>query len=375
MTSVLHVLTRTNVGGPSAIISALLDEAVRTGTHVEVARGATTDEEGDFFAGDPRADRFHDVAGLGRRVRPFDDLTALIALVRLMRRLRPDVVHTHMAKAGALGRLAALIAGVPVRVHTYHGHLLTGYFSPNVSRVVSMVERVLARFATHSVVVGSTVRDDLIRARILSASRSSVIPPCVPAPTALDRASARAELGLSGEGPVIGFVGRLSGIKRPDRFIDLARLAEHRLPEARFVLAGDGPLSASLRAAAADRDNVVFLGWRPDVGNVLAACDIVVLCSDNEGSPVTLIEAAYLGIPTVAARVGSVDEIVEHGVGGVLVQADDVDAYLAAIEAVLSGSITLDTRLASRRAAERFTPSNAADAHERLYRDLLYSRT
>lgn len=372
---VLHVLTRTNVGGPSAIVGALLDEAARTGIRVEVARGVTSDEEGDYFADDPRAAGFHQVVGLGRRVRPFDDLVAMFALVRLIRRLRPDVVHTHMAKAGALGRIAALMAGVPVRVHTYHGHLLTGYFSPIVTRLVSIVERLLARLATHSVVVGSTVRDDLVRAGILRSSRSTVIPPCVPAPAAVDRASARRALGLPVDGSVVGFVGRLTHVKRPDRFLELARRAAARLPDTRFVLAGDGPLAASLRATAVDLPNVVFLGWRPDVGNVLTACNAVVLCSDNEGMPVALIEAAYLGIPVIAANVGSVQEVVDDGIGGVLVRADDIDAYLTVLTGVLDGSIGLDTRLATERAVHRFAPSIMADAHLRLYRDLLYSRT
>jgi glycosyltransferase involved in cell wall biosynthesis len=173
---------------------------------------------------------------------------------------------------------------------------------------------------------------------------------------------------------VVGFVGRLTTIKRPDRFIEIARLAQRRLPGTHFVLAGDGPLASSLRSASADLTNVTFLGWRADVGNVLAACDVVVLCSDNEGMPVVLIEAGYLGTAAVAARVGSVHEVLEDGVGGILVPADDLDAYLRAIEGVLTGTIALDPRRAAESATQRFSPSFAADAHERLYRELLYSR-
>ena len=339
-----------NVGGPAELIAALLqhlpDQSLLTG---EVEAG-----EADHLALRSPGTPFTRVPGLGRSPRPGDDLRALAFLVGEFRRSRPDVVHTHTAKAGALGRVAAALAGVPHVVHTYHGHLLSGYFSPATTRAVTLTERVLARRTSRIITVGSQVRDDLLAAGIGRTGQYAVIAPGVALPPAPSRDAAREILGLPG-GPVVASVGRLIGIKRPDRLLEVARL----LPDVTFVVAGEGPLLEQTRRAAPG--NVRFLGWRADVETVWAAADVALLTSDNEGMPVSLIEAALCGTPAVATDVGSVREVV--GPSGEVTAPDPV-ALASAVRRVL----TLDLRPATRaRAENRFGVEQMIEAHRDLY--------
>lgn len=346
MPSVVHVIARMNVGGPAALLVDLLDglpeQTLLTG---EVEPG-----EADHLQLRAPGTAFLRVPGLGRSPRPGDDLRALRFLVQELRRRRPEVVHTHTAKAGALGRAAAVAARVPSIVHTFHGHLLEGYFSPPVTRAVVQTERLLARRTDRIVAVGCRVRDDLLAAGIGRSTQYDVIPPGVRV-RAADRAQARAALGV--HGPVVSTVGRLIEVKRPDRLLAVARL----LPDVTFLVAGEGPLLEQTRAQAPP--NVRFLGWRSDVEQVHAASDVALLTSDNEGMPVTLIEAALCGTPAVATDVGSVREVVTGEV-----TAKDPAALAAALRRVLAQDLG---QAARREAEERFGVTAMLDAHRRLY--------
>lgn len=354
MTTVVHVIARMNVGGPAAILVELLehlpDQSLLTG---EVERG-----EADHLTLRSPGTPATRVPGLGRSPRAGDDVRALTFLTRELRRRRPDVVHTHTAKAGALGRVAARAAGVPAVVHTFHGHLLHGYFSPSVTRAVVATERLLARASDRLVAVGEQVRDDLLDARIGRAEQYVVIAPGIGVRTPPTRAQARALLGV--DGPVVASVGRLIAIKRPDRLLAVARL----LPDVTFLVAGEGPLLAPTRAAAPP--NVRFLGWRGDVEVVHAAADAALLTSDNEGMPVSLIEAALCGTPAVSTDAGSAREVVTGEVVG-----PDPSQLAAAVRRVLAQ----DLGPQARRAAEhRFGVQGMLEAHRRLYAGLGASR-
>jgi glycosyltransferase involved in cell wall biosynthesis len=307
------------------------------------------------------------IAGLGRAVRPTDDVRALGGLIGQLRRLRPDIVQTHTAKAGALGRTAAVAARVPARVHTFHGHLLHGYFSPRMTRGIVGAERALAVVTDRIVAVGEGVRDELVGARIGRSDQYVVIRPGVTLPNPPPgRGVARQALGLPSDGAVVAYVARLTAIKRPDRMIDVARA----LPEVIFVVAGDGPLYAELRATAPP--NVRFLGLRADIENVYSAADVVLLTSDNEGMPVTLIEAALCGVPAVATTVGSTGEVVLDGRTGWTV-APDAPALVDAVTKLLANEDqALEMGAAARRwADEAFGVRAMADAHMNLYESLM----
>ena len=361
---VVHIIGRMNVGGPAAIVAELVGHLKAVDIHLLV--GDVDATEADFLelrAPDLPATR---IPGLGRAVRPTDDAKALAGLVGELRRLRPDVVQTHTAKAGVLGRTAAMAARVPVRVHTFHGHLLHGYFSPAATRGVVAAERLLARVTDRIVAVGAGVRDELLGARIGRAGQYVVIAPGIALPQAPpSQMEARRVLGLASEGPVVAYVARLTTIKRPDRMLEVARA----LPEATFVVAGDGPLHDDIRGAAPD--NVCFVGWRADVHNVYAAADVVLLTSDNEGMPVTLIEAAMCGVSAVATAVGSTSEVVVDGVTGRVVAAE-TGALVEAVRALLHDPArrAAQGEAARRRAEEMFSVGEMVRAYESLYRSL-----
>lgn len=363
---VVHVVTRTNIGGVSSYIDNL---ATGLGEHVDVTlvRGVPSADEEDYFAGRVTAMPIVDMSSLRRHSLPWHDVISLVRLIALFRRLRPDVVHTHMAKAGALGRIAAFIARVPVRIHTFHGHLLQGYFSGAKTRIIVGVERTLRRITTHSVVIGERVRADLVDIGITTVAASTMIPPAVPAPKVAPRATARQRLGLPPDATIAGFVGRLAPIKRPDRFVALAR----QLPDVHFAFVGEGELSDEVRSAARGLSNVSFLGWINDVAEVYSAIDIAVLTSDNEGMPVSLIEAAAAGLPIVATNVGAVPEVVHDKINGILA---DNDTHLTAAVRLLADRPDLRGEYGaagSAMAATEFTVAGLVGAHVALYSRLV----
>ena len=366
MIRVVHVLTRTNIGGPSVMLVDLLDGLSTKQFEQAVVRGASVPEEGDYLEGRTVNAEVVTIGGLRRSVGVISELRSLFVLVRTLRRIKPDVVHTHMAKAGVIGRLAATLAGVPVRIHTFHGHLLHGYFSPAVTRLVIVVERVLRRLTTHTLVVGAATRRDLIEARIVKSATSTTILPPVRSLPRINPSDARRRLGLPADGVIVGFVGRLTSIKRPDRFLALAV----GIPEATFVIFGDGPLRETVLKDAADLPNVRVLTWNSDVALVFGALDIGVLTSDNEGIPLSLIEAATLGVPVVATDVGGVREIVDDGTTGYVVANDE---ELAATTRRLVGDPQLRRSLGERAAilvAERCSMDMYLDVHAKLYERL-----
>lgn len=315
---VMRVIARMNVGGPALQVSTLMRGLDSELFDHRLYAGFVGPDEADYV--DQRAPdvQVHRVPALGRAVRPADDLRALSELTAAMRRFRPHLVHTHTAKAGALGRAAAVLARVPVRVHTYHGHLLRGYFSPAKTRLVVQAERGLAAVTDRLVAVGCSVRDDLLAAGIGRPGQYAVVPPGTAPAAAPGRSEARKRLGLPQDGPVVAWVGRVTRIKRPDRFLAVAREVRRAVPTARFLVCGNGDLHGDLAAAADLRDSLHLLGWRADVESVYAAADVVLLTSDNEGMPVSLIEAGLAGVPAVATNVGSVAEVVRDGQTGLL---------------------------------------------------------
>ena len=366
---VLRIIGRMNVGGPALQVVALTEglNPQRFASHLLV--GSVESGEADYL--DLRASHLSpcQIPGLGRSPNPLGDVRAFAAITKEIRRVRPHIVHTHTAKAGVLGRMAARITRVPATVHTYHGHLLQGYFSRAMTRAVVVVEKAFARNTTRLVAVGEQVRDDLLAAGIGSRSQYVVMPPGVTLPTPPQRLAARSLLGLGRDVPVVAFVARLTTIKRPDRFIKVCEQVAQRLPETVFIVAGEGNLLDEVRHQAQPLGRQVrFLGWRSDVENVYAAADVVMLTSDNEGMPVSLIEAAYVGTPVVATRVGSTSEVVVDGVTG-FVTSTSIEELTNMTVRLLEDHET--RRQMGRRAAERaqqeFSTQRLVDDTERLY--------
>jgi glycosyltransferase involved in cell wall biosynthesis len=309
-------------------------------------------------------------------VRPADDARAVASLVAEMRAFRPHIVHTHTAKAGLLGRTAAMLARVPARVHTYHGHLPYGSSSPAKTRLVVTTERMSARVCDRLVAVGTRVRDDLVAAGVGRLDQYVVVPPGAALGPLPDRAFARARLGVSGDGPVVAYVGRLTRIKRPDRLAGVARELRRRVPGVRFVVCGGGDATAEVEAAAeASGGSIRLLGWRPDVETVYAAADLVLLTSDDEGMPVSLIEAGLAGLPVVATRVGSVAEVVRDGVTGLLAACDEAELAAQAARLLLDDPMRREMgRRAYAWATQRFGPERLVSDVAGIYASIAGER-
>lgn len=317
----MHVIARMNVGGPAVEITQLmrgLDPEVIT---QRLVTGYCRDDEADYLetqALDISAAR---IDGLGRSIRPTDDVKALAKLTRMIRISRPDIVHTHTAKAGVLGRIAAKVAGTGAKiVHTHHGHLLQGYFGPIKTRAVIQLERQLAGISDGLVAVADSIRDDLLLVGAGTPEKFSVIRSGVelgPLPT---RETARRQLGVPEGQVVVTMLGRLTKIKRPDRFADVVEILTQRGFRAHFLVVGSGDLRSELEDTIQLRSLPVrVVGWRHDVEMVLAATDIMVLTSDNEGVPLSLMQAGLCSIPVVATDVGGVSELILHDYTGLLV--------------------------------------------------------
>jgi len=361
---VLRIIARMNVGGPAMQVAGLMRGLDPAEFECRVLTGSVGPDEADFVALRAPDLDLVPVDGLGRAPAPWDDVRALAAVIGEIRRFDPHIVHTHTAKAGIVGRVAARVARVPATVHTFHGHLLTGYFSPTRTRAVVAVERALARRTTRLVAVGSQVRDELLAARIGRSHQYVVVPPGIELARLPERQQARAALGLPPDGLTVAFVARLTPVKRPERFLDTAATLAARLPNLTFVVAGGGDRLAELEIMARDRGLPMrFLGWRRDIETVYAASDLVLLTSDNEGMPVSLIEAGLAGLPAVATDVGSVREVVLDGVTGSVV-APRSDALADAAERILA-----DEQLRERMGAAALAHATAEFGVQRLIDD------
>ncbi len=372
---VLRIIARMNVGGPAWQVSALTRGLPRHGIESTLVSGEVEAGEADYLELRDSNLPVVRLVGLGRSVRLLGDLTAFVSLIRLMRAERPDIVHTHTAKAGFVGRLAAIVAGVPVIVHTYHGHLLHSYFRPAVARSIRFVEAVLARRTTALVAVGSRVRDELLEAGIGDPDRFLVFAPGVVEPPVKDQVTERRTLGLSTDDRVVLFVGRLTRVKRVDRLLDAMVEVQEAVPSALLVVAGDGELSDELRRMAALAGiRVMFLGWCSDVASLYAAADLAVLSSDNEGMPVSLLEAAMSGVPAVTTDVGSASEVVIDGVTGVVVKRT-TSSLAAGLVSLLNDdpAIRRMGKAAQNRATEEFGVERLVRDHADLYRRLVGS--
>lgn len=381
---IVRLIARLNIGGPARHVT-ILDRGLRARGHdtllvfgpVGAGEGSLEDLTASL--------RSRKVAELGRRIRPLDDVVAFARIVALLFRERPDVVHTHTAKAGTLGRLAAAVfnATRPKRrralvVHTFHGHVLEGYFGPVGDRLVRLTERGLGRLADRIVALSPAQRADLCeRFRICPTEKVDVVGLGLELDDLLTlqpgAPSLRDVLAIPGDAVVIGYVGRLVPIKDLPKLIDALCHVVRECPAAVLLLAGDGPERPALEAQVAARglaDHVRFAGWQRDLAALYATCSVVALVSRNEGTPVALIEAMAAGLPVVSTAVGGVPDVVAHARTGLLVDAsasaDEVGRVIGQLvtDPMLRRQLGHAARLEVR---DRFSSGRLIDDIERLY--------
>ena len=362
---VLRIIARMNVGGPAVQVSGLMRGFETATFEQELITGFCADDEADYLekvATDVQAIR---IDGLGRSIKPRADLTALFAIIKEIRHFKPDVIHTHTAKAGVVGRIASILTGHrSVRVHTFHGHLLNGYFGPGKTKLVVLVEKFLALFTDQLLAVGKQVQDDLIAAGIGNSNKFAVMPPGLQLAKVPSKHDARIELGLDQNEIYCAFIGRITQIKRSDRFLDVVAKVKADGIKVKFIVAGAGEqLQYCQERVSNEALPATFLGWREDIEVVLAAADFVILTSDNEGTPLSLIQAGMVGIPVVATNVGSTNEIVVNGETGLLTDLS-VDQLSSAVTKLAENS---DLRAQMGAAGQEYTL--ARYGVERLVKD------
>jgi glycosyltransferase involved in cell wall biosynthesis len=387
---IARIVTRLNVGGPSIQAITLSERLTDRGFETRLMHGQLGPGEGDmrYLLTDGRVE-VQQLPALRRPVSPLHDATAFAAIYRSLCRFRPVLVHTHMAKAGTLGRLAAALynrtAGRerPAQiVHTYHGHVLEGYFSSRTADLFVRTERALAHVTDAIVAIAPRIQRELVEQyRIGRAEQYRVIPLGfdLAAFAAIDdraRTEARAALQLPAGIPVVTTVGRLTAIKQHRLFLETAAAVAAHRPDAVFLIAGDGELRTELERQAADlglASRVQFLGWRRDLATIYGATDVFLLTSRNEGTPVALIESLASGVPGVSTDVGGVPDVIEHANIGLLAPFGDARALADHINALIDDPSRGRAMGGCGRAhvLARYTLTRLVDDIDRLYRALL----
>jgi glycosyltransferase involved in cell wall biosynthesis len=374
---VMRIIARMNVGGPAVQVSGLMRGFDSHVFDHRLYTGYCAVDEADYLdtvATDVKATR---IEGFGRRVSLGGDVKAFVSLIKEIRSFKPHIIHTHTAKAGFLGRIASIVSMQPsIRVHTFHGHLLNGYFGSFKRALVVIAEKSLAIFTHQLLAVGEKVRQDLLAAGIGNSNKFGLMPPGLEIGRLPNKLISQEFYGLTSSAVQCAYIGRVTQIKRPDRFLDVISQIKKRGVSIEFFMAGDGELLENCRKRIGTEDlPVKILGWQSDIEKVLAAADVVVLTSDNEGTPLSLIQAGMAGLPVVTTRVGSVPEVVLDGVTGIITSLEVQE--IADALATLAESSELRARLGA--AAQEFTLANfgvkrLVHDHEELYKRLLASR-
>jgi glycosyltransferase involved in cell wall biosynthesis len=385
---ILRLIARLNMGGPALHVAYLTRGLDERGYATTLGAGTLARGEGSMaFVAEELGVEVHTVAQLHRDVSPVLDPVSVARVARLIRDVRPHILHTHTAKAGAIGRTAAMIAGEarpPIVVHTFHGHVLRGYFDPVRTAVYREVERSLARVTTRLVAVSPEVRDELVSLDVAPAEKFSVIRLGID----LDRRIVEAEsgglelrraFGVPADAFVVGWIGRMTAIKHlPDVLAAFARLRANGI-DARLVLVGDGPDREDVEQRAHELELArftLYLGYQRDVAPYYGLFDALLLPSGNEGTPVVAIESLAAGTPVVATRVGGVPDVVADGVDGLLANVGDVEALAAALER-LARDPTLREQMGAagrERTLPRYRVDRLVDDVDELYRELLAER-
>lgn len=375
----LRIITRMNIGGPSRQVAVLADlEGFDTLT---VIGNCSPEEAEDKQCVQALENRMVRIQYLRRNLHPVQDFLAFLELIRVIRRFRPQIVHTHTAKAGMLGRLAAWITGVPILVHTYHGHVLEGYFRPQVTAFFRKLERWLGKHSDALITLSRQQFESITHQHHIGDShKNRIIPLGLPLTEFLEAngkpdSDWYARRGVNPSTLFIVWAGRITGIKNPMLIPEIARmLQKHQdLPDWQILVAGDGEMREELQQAillSGMENRVSLLGWEQDILSLCRATDIALLTSFQEGTPVSLIEAMASGAPIVATRVGGVEDIT--GSAGLLSESGDA-RMLADHLTVLLRDSSLRSSLgeSGRKQAQQFTASRLKDDLRRMYRELI----
>ena len=378
---ILRIIARLNIGGP-ALHVIILNSELDPDTYIsQLVTGRESPAEGNMLElAEEKNVRPIVIDALGREIFFRDDLKALVNLIRMIRREQPDIVHTHTAKAGFVGRLAAKLTGVPVIIHTFHGHVFHSYFGYLRTKFFLWLERLLAKFTDVIITVGEQQRREIIGYKIAEPEK------VISVPLGLDlkpfvRAGANpelllGELGLESGTQLVGIVARLVPIKNHLCFLRAAQIVAEKTDNVRFLIIGDGELRNHLEKKTRKlglESRVIFMGFQHNLTKIYSGLDVVTLSSFNEGLPVALIEAMAAGKPVVSTDVGGVRDLILDGDNGLLVPSNDHRALAKAILYLLAkpSRRTMMGEAGRRKAYPLFDKNRLLEDIDHLYRGLL----
>ena len=375
---ILHIITRLDMGGSAEAVLQLASAQKLGGHDVAVAYGLTTDHQDPSFFDRTGIPGYY-IPGLVRELSYFGDFAAFIKLWSLIRHVRPTVLHTHSSKAGFLGRLAGRLAGCGAVVHSPHGHVFYGYFSPERADLFVKLERFAARFCDRLLPLTDTEADDYVRLKVAAAEKMVTVPMGIYLGRyknpSKDRAEVRQTLRIPEDAPVVGWIGRLDPIKDCNTFISSYPLVESEAPGVKYLIVGNGEERSALlqRAEKIGVHKIIMTGRRTDIPDLLNAMDVLCLTSLNEGLGRVIVEAMSAGVPVVATTVGGVPEIV--GGAGILVPPREPEATAAALVNILRhGKFRDELMEKGRKRAERYSIEATVKTLEALYKEILSSK-
>lgn len=361
---IVHVISRYNVGGTAKWLRVLVDGLIEQGHDVSLIIGDTSgNEKEDLNLPNCQIIR---IPGLGKSA-PFIETTlAFFKLKSVISELHPEIINSHTSKTGVLVRILRFFHTTHNAryVHTYHGHLLYGYFNPITVRTIILIEKMLSGKSFALISAGQKVKDDLIAAGIGTHTKFEVMPFGMSEMQFLSRSKCRENFGLNQDQIVIGWLGRLAPIKRPDVLLEIAR----HFPNIQFLLGGDGEL---MDEVLQNRTlNVQVLGWTSPE-DFWPACDLAILTSDNEAMPISLLEAGLYGLPVVASRVGSIEDLITNTESGLL--CETVPEFVASIK-LLVDDPDLRMKIAkkfNRDIKDNYGTANFVNRHITFYKSLM----
>jgi glycosyltransferase involved in cell wall biosynthesis len=372
------MITRLNVSGPTMHVTLLAQKLGAPDFESTLVCGTLEPGEGDmaYFA------EAHHVtptviSELGRAIHPIRDIKTFWKVYKLIQEVKPDVVHTHTAKAGFIGRMAAQMAGTPVIIHTFHGHIFEGFYSWPVNQLFILLERLAGRSSDTIITLTDGLRRELAEDyHVARKGRMTVLPLGMDldvfAQTPRKSGAFRTAWNIPADVPLIGIVGRLSSVKNHALFLQAAAQVKSSLPSARFVIVGDGETRPALETqveALGLKESVIFTGWQRDLAPLYGDLDALVISSLNEGTPVSVIEALAACCPVVATAVGGLPDLLDHGALGKLTPPGNADALAAAIlDTILNPP---DGQQAQRLMLDRYGIDRLIQDLASLYRGLL----
>jgi len=368
----VSVISRMNVGGPAILIDGLIQGLPAKDFNHHLITGSCAENEIDYLDAHPNLEglvSIHKLKSMGRSILPTKDLRTLFETIRLLRVIKPDVVHTHTSKAGIIGRIASKIACPQATViHTFHGHLLYGYFSPFKTRLIVLLESFLARITNVLIAVTSQIENDLRAAGIGRESRWKVIHPGV-----ANLAHSR-NRDLNQEYRRLIWVGRFTEIKNPNLAIEImGSLKSINRSDITLIMVGDGELFESAQNLALEKKlPIEFVGWQTNVYPYLQNSDALLLTSKNEGLPIVMLEAASMSIPTFSTNIGGVAEFIDDENTGFFIEQNPDKSAVNISQALLNKSLMAKVASnANNKYQEGFSMDAFVASHVELYESLI----